>query len=602
MAPYMISSHLYTGKENSRRNKIVMIICIMAIIVLTGMAVASWIKGDIRVAMVDLAASLCLLILLSVFRFSPYKRACRYTGVFLMYSLYLYLFLTGASGGNTYMWHYTFPFFAIFLIGANRGAVATIFLFIPVFIIVINDALSPGLGLYSTYFVTRFIPSVSVALVFAYLFERERERFRQQTLKAYREQERIIEERTKQLTVKIAERDRMAEKLRRSQKMEAIGTMASGVAHDLNNILSGLVTYPELLRKDLPADSQLEAPLKVIEQAGKRAAAVVSDLLTLARNAASVKGLCDINNVIMDLINSPEWKSAVTQHPLVKIKTNLNATHSMIYCSQIHIRKCLMNLLLNGMEATSPKGTVTISTDNMLRNGSNTDANSLDSDQQDILITVRDDGQGISPEHINHIFEPFYTTKKMGRSGSGLGLSVVWNTIEEHEGTITVENTSPGVAFKLRFPVTTSKIPQTPDQSEPTLASYKGTGTILVVDDEPHLREIASEIVKNLGYSVTTANNGEEALRYIAKNPTDLVLLDMALGDGMSGQETFTKMIELNPTQKAVVVSGYSTNEDVIKTLKLGACSFIKKPYTIEELSRAIQECFETGSHQKFRQ
>jgi signal transduction histidine kinase/CheY-like chemotaxis protein len=568
----------------------------MAVIVLTGVAAASWLKGDTPLALIDLTAALGVSILLVVFRFSPYKQASRYAGVAMMYCLYLYLFKTSAAGGTSYMWHYTFPFFTIFLLGANHGAMAAISLFIPVFIIVIKDSLTPDLGLYSVHFASRFIPSVSVALVFAYLFEKERERFRQQTLKAYREQERIIEERTKQLTQRIAERDRMAEKLRRSQKMEAIGTMASGVAHDLNNILSGIVTYPELLRKGLPVDSNLAGPLKLIEQAGKRAAAVVSDLLTLARNSASVKEACDINTLIRDLIDSPEWNNIVTQHSQVDIKVNLNAALPMIYCSQIHIRKCIMNLLLNGLEATSSKGTVTISTENIPRNGSRDKTNNPDLKQQDILITVRDDGQGISPEHINHIFEPFYTTKKMGKSGSGLGLSVVWNTIEEHEGAITVENTNPGVVFKLKFPVTKREIPEEPDPTKLTLPSYQGTGSILVVDDEPHLRELATAIVKNLGYVVTAVTSGEEALAHIAKCPADLVLLDMVLGDGIGGHETYQKMIELNPKQKAVIVSGYSTNEDVRKTLKLGAYSFVKKPYTIEELSRAIKDCLENGT------
>jgi CheY-like chemotaxis protein len=252
-----------------------------------------------------------------------------------------------------------------------------------------------------------------------------------------------------------------------------------------------------------------------------------------------------------------------------------------------------MNLLLNGIEATSPIGTVVITTDNRLRGGSDTTMENLDSEHGDILITVRDNGQGIPAEHINHIFEPFYTTKKMGRSGSGLGLSVVWNTIEEHEGTITVENTNPGVVFELRLPVTTLEIPQKPDQTRSALASYKGTGSILVVDDEPHLREIACEIIKNLGYTVTAVTNGEEALAHMAESPIDLVLLDMILGDGIGGLETYKKMIEINPTQKAVIVSGYSTSADVRKTLELGACSITKKPYTIKELSIAIRDCLE---------
>lgn len=577
----------------------VMIIGIMAVFVLIGVAVSSWFKGDISVALTDFSASLFLSTLLVVFRFSSYKRASRYIGVALMYCLYLYLFLTGAAGGTTYMWHYTFPFFAIFLIGASHGAVATIALFIPVFSGVIQDALTPGFGLYSVRFATRFIPSVSVALVFAYLFERERERFQQQTLIAYREQERIIEERTQQLEKKIAERDRIAQKLRQSQKMEAIGTMASGVAHDLNNILTGIVTYPEMIRSGLPAGSSLEGPLIVMEQAGKRAAAVVKDLLTLAKNSASIKNECNINTLIVELIDSPEWSNIVEQHPHVNIEVNLNATSARVYCSQTHIRKSLMNLFLNSVEATLPNGSVVISTDNIKRNDSHDETNKSGTENQDVNITVRDNGPGISPEHLDHIFEPFYTTKKMGRSGSGLGLSIVWNTVEEHEGSITVGNANPGAVFTLRLPVMTGDTSLKPDQPKVDFAAYRGTGSVLVVDDEPHSCEIAEEILRKLGYSVTVVATGEEALARIEQCPADLVLLDMMLGDGIGGFETFSKMIGLNPKQKAVIVSGYSTSEDVHKTLELGACAIIGKPYTMEELGRVVKECLGKGARQE---
>lgn len=585
----------FTG-EDARRDAMTIIIGILAWIVLLCVAAGSWIKGDVLVGWLDFSVSIVVAALLLVFRFTGYKQACRYASVAMMYCLYLYLFLSGAAGGTTYMWHYTFPFFAIFLLGSNHGTAASLLLFFPVFINVIQDALTPGSGYYSVHFAIRFVPSVSVALSFAYLFEKERERFRKEVLRTHREQERIIEERTRQLNDKVSERDRIARKLRQSQKMEAIGTMASGVAHDLNNILSGIVSYPQLMRFNLPVDSPLLKHVTSIEQLGFRAAAVVNDLLAIARNAASVREVFDINLLIKDLLNSPEWATLAARHPRVRLKVDLGTSAGIVHCSQTRIRKCLLNLFLNGIEATSPEGTVVISTRNMPGNEDHDGMETTGPECREVTVTVRDNGPGIAEEHLDHIFEPFYTTKKMGKSGSGLGLSVVWKTVEDHEGSISVENMNPGVKFEIRLPVTASELPADQDQTLSGFEAYKGTGKILVVDDEAHLREIAEEVVQKLGYSVTTVASGEDALAHIKNNHVDLVLLDMHLGDGIGGFETYKEMIKLKPGQKAVIVSGYSTCEDVRRTMELGAFSIIMKPYSIGEIGRVIKECLGSDS------
>lgn len=241
-----------------------------------------------------------------------------------------------------------------------------------------------------------------------------------------------------------------------------------------------------------------------------------------------------------------------------------------------------MNLLLNGIEATG-EGLVTIATQVIYKEDT--------AHENAVRITIDDNGPGIAQEHLEHIFEPFYTTKKMGKSGTGLGLSVVWNTVEDHGGTIKVTNQDPGVRFEVILPTSTDQVPLKNDTYSYNLGRYQGTGTILVVDDEPHLREIASEIVLELGYSVSAVASGEEALALLKRRPVDLVLLDMILGEGMGGLQTYQKMIALNPLQKAIIVSGYSTSEEVQKTLEMGAFSIIKKPYTLEEIGRAIKEC-----------
>lgn len=574
-------------KEGNRRFIMVITIGLLAAFILAFVATGSLLQGEFFTALVDYCASFLLVALLIVYRFTDYKRQCRLVGVLLMYALYMYLFATGAANGNTYMWHYTFPFFAIFLIGSSYGSIATLLLFVPVFTLVIQDAMTPEYGRYSVSFAIRFIPSVSVALIFAFLFGREQERFKLQARQAHDRQEAIIAKRSAQLYREVEEKEQMSHKLQQAQKMKAIGTMASGVAHDLNNILSGIVTYPQLIRLDLPEESPINAHLIAIEQAGKRAALVVNDLLTISRDAASVKEPTNLNTLIQELLESPEWKSIIAPHSNLKVKAAYNAKSAFTLCSPSHIRKSVMNLLLNGVEATLPGGTVRIETSNH-KKVSGEDQPYADAGY--ICVTISDQGPGIPPEQVEHIFEPFFTTKKMGRSGSGLGLSVVWNTIEEHKGEIFVDTTPEGGRFSFQLATISNPSPAPVISDIPT-DELKGSGSILIIEDDPQLYEITSSIVERLGYSGTIAPSGEEAVKIVREQEFDLLLLDMVLGEGPGGYETYHEIIKIRPHQKAIIVSGYSTSDDVEATLDLGAASVIKKPYSISELGQAIKDC-----------
>jgi signal transduction histidine kinase len=575
--------------EDSRRSKLILAVGSVAVLVLLVVTVSSLVKGERGVAAIDGSVAIFLTIILLLFRFSPYEKECCYVGVVMMYCLYVYLFFSGAAEGMTYMWHYTFPFFAIFLLGASHGTIATLILFIPVFVYVAADALTPGQGYYNSAFAIRFIPSVSVALIFSYLFERERVRFKQQTLEAYRDQERIIEERTIQLKKEVQDRELIASQLKQSQKMEALGVMAGGVAHDLNNILAGIVSYPELIRVSLPDDSPLLNPLKTIENAGKRAAAVVDDMLTIARNVASVKEAVNLNDLIAELLGSPEWQRIEEIFPEVRITQRLDSQLALISCSHVHIRKCIMNLLYNGIEASAPVGQVVIFTGIEKKGNSFSEEDSGES--QYVYFSIQDSGPGIGSEHIDHIFEPFYTTKKMGHSGSGLGLSVVWSTVEEHGGEIRIRDSSNGARFTILFPAL-KKDAFKPETDNPVpFESLKGEGSILLVDDEPELREIGSEMARMLGYSVSLAPSGEEAIKMFQACDFDVVVLDMLLGDGINGREAYEQMLAIKPGQKAIIASGYSTSLDVEKTLELGAHSIIKKPYSLNDIGLAIKKC-----------
>jgi len=385
------------------------------------------------------------------------------------------------------------------------------------------------------------------------------------------------------------ERKDLENRLNRAQKMEAIGMMASGVAHDLNNILSGIISYPELLLLQLPESSQLRQPLEAIQESGKRAATVVADLLTVARGAASTREPHDVNSLIQEYLKSPEYVKLKSLYPNVTCVNRFTAARSTVSCSPVHVKKCIMNLVTNSAEAAMESGTITISTENHTVD-TTTSAHLGISPGDYVVINVEDTGPGISNDDLKHIFEPFYSQKVMGRSGTGLGLAVVWNTMEDHGGKVLVNSSKKGTCFQLFFSVSSEKEPL-PASSENMVTGRRGNESeqILVVDDEVHLRDIASQMLENFGYNVHTVSSGEKALKFIKENKVDLIVLDMLMEPGMNGRHTYEEILKLCPDQKAVVASGFSESEDVKATLRLGAGGFIKKPYSMNQLGRAVR-------------
>ncbi len=204
-------------------------------------------------------------------------------------------------------------------------------------------------------------------------------------------------------------------------------------------------------------------------------------------------------------------------------------------------------------------------------------------------LTVSDKGIGISQEDLERIFEPFYTKKVMGISGTGLGMAVVWGTVKDHNGYIDLQSTEgQGTTFTLYFPVTTKKPAE--DQSSLPLSAYRGKGeTILIVDDVQEQREIASNILAKLGYSVTTRASGEEAVTYLNDHSVALIVLDMIMAPGIDGLETYKRIIKKHPGQKAIIASGFSETDSVRQAQKLGAGQYVKKPYTLETIGVAVR-------------
>jgi PAS domain S-box-containing protein len=378
------------------------------------------------------------------------------------------------------------------------------------------------------------------------------------------------------------------EKLARSKKMESLGLLAGGVAHDLNNVLAGIVSYPELLLMDLPEDSRFRKAIETIKESGDRAVAIVQDLLTVARGVATAKEPLNVNDLIGDYLCSPEFNKLKQFHPTVTVKTNLDSGLLNIRGSHVHIRKVVMNLVSNASEAIKGSGNVTISTvnryvDRPLRGYDDINAGEY------AVLAVSDDGSGISSADLERVFEPFYTKKIMGRSGTGLGLAVVWNVVQDHKGYIDVTTKANGTTFELFFPITREEITGK-DLSIP-LKDLKGDGEkILVIDDVEGQRNISCKMLETFGYETNAVSSGEEAVEYLKENAVDLILLDMIMDPGINGRETYERIKKIHPNQKAVIVSGFAETDEVKETQQLGAGQYIKKPLTLEKLGLTIKE------------
>lgn len=390
--------------------------------------------------------------------------------------------------------------------------------------------------------------------------------------------------------LKRADKDRkdLQAQLQRAQKMEAIGTLAGGVAHDLNNILSGIVSYPELLLMDLPQNSPLRKPILTIQKSGEKAAAIVQDLLTLARRGVAATEVVNLNSIIMEYLLSPEHAKLEMNHPNVTVERHLDPNLLNILGSPVHLSKTIMNLVSNAAEAMLDGGKIVITTENRHEDRPKNGFDDIGEGDYATLSVV-DTGIGISQEDLERIFEPFYTKKSMGRSGTGLGMAVVWGTVKDHRGYIDIHSKEgKGTSITLYFPVTRKEFKK--EVNLVSLESLKGHGeSILVVDDVREQREIASEILEKLGYTVITAASGEEAVNYVQHRPADLMVLDMIMDPGIDGLETYQRILKINPKQKAVIASGYSESTRVREAQRLGVGAYVKKPYLMEKIGRAVR-------------
>jgi signal transduction histidine kinase len=395
------------------------------------------------------------------------------------------------------------------------------------------------------------------------------------------------EARIAQLNKKLAENEK---KLARARKMEVLGLLAGGVAHDLNNILSAIVNYPELILMEDDLSQEHRKAIQAIHDAGLRAAAIIQDLLTITRGVANPRETVNLNTIIREFLHSPEYQELMRVNPGLSITPAMVPDLFNIKASPAHVRKALMNLVTNAVDAVchKPMGQVVITTENRYIDRPLKRYEEIRVGEYAVL-TVTDNGTGITSRDLERIFDPFFTRKIMGRSGTGLGLTIVWNTMQDHKGYVDIVTEKQGSSFSLYFPIT--REPVKDKEVASSIEDYRGNGqTVLVVDDQEDQRKITCAILTKLGYKANAVSSGEEAVEYVKNHPVDLVILDMIMDPGINGRETYERILRFYPHQKAIITTGYSLTDEVKAAQKLGAGQYVKKPYNLEKLGTAVRD------------
>ncbi|MDR1050402.1 MAG: cache domain-containing protein [Deltaproteobacteria bacterium] len=380
----------------------------------------------------------------------------------------------------------------------------------------------------------------------------------------------------------------LKEKLARSQKMEAMGLMAASVAHELNNILSGLIGYPELLLRDPDLSEAQRALADDILDAGRRAADVVGDLMTLSKGVATAKVNCDLSELAASLIETnPALSSLLASRKDILVTVEKPPEPAVVRGSPAHLRKVVQNLVVNSVEAISGSdkkgGLIVVSLANVRLDGNPGPFVGF-SPGDYVRLRVTDDGPGIPERDLDRVFEPFYTLK--GDASRGLGLALVDLIVRDHGGAVEVKSDGKNTSFTVYL---ASSAERARKKTPGPLSELKGRGQkILVVDDVDIQRKLAQKMLKTLGYDPHSVSSGEEALEYLKKSDADLVILDMIMDPGINGRQTYEAILAIKPNQKAIIASGMAENDEVVRAQALGASSFVAKPYSIEDIAGAV--------------
>jgi two-component system, cell cycle sensor histidine kinase and response regulator CckA len=384
------------------------------------------------------------------------------------------------------------------------------------------------------------------------------------------------------VVVDLTEQKRSEEAFARAERLEAAGRIAGQVAHDFNNLLAPVLAYPQLIREKLEPNHPAVRYLDDIEAATRQLAEISQQLLTLARRGHYELSPLDINDVVRGVV------ALSREHPQdLTIELRLAEGLNAVLGGEAQLGRVILNLVNNARDAMHDSGVLTIET-SLAEIQDHLGVLGRIPAGRYVVVKVGDTGPGIPPANLRRIFEPFFSTKKADRCrGSGLGLSTAYAVLHDHGSYLDVETKlGSGTTFTVLFPE--CDLQPIPQGSAPLVGGHE---QLLVVDDEPMQRQVARHLLERLGYQVNLALSGEQAVSMVASGLLpDLAILDMSLGSGMDGAETYRQLLALVPGLRAIVLSAYAETDRVNVALGLGAGRFVRKPIDIATIASVVRE------------
>jgi PAS domain S-box-containing protein len=382
----------------------------------------------------------------------------------------------------------------------------------------------------------------------------------------------------------VTEEKKLYEQLLRAQKMEAIGTLAGGIAHDFNNLLSAVIGYAEMMKEDMSETDPHYKHVSIIEGSAKRGADLARRILNVTKKEKLEYRAVSLNAIVENTLEL--LARSIPKN--ISIEMKLDPSAPGIKAESTQLQQVIMNLAVNARDAMPDGGTLLIETFGAGReNGA---ANGLSSQEGFVTLSISDTGSGMEDEIAQKVFDPFFTTKSRG-TGTGLGLYIVHSIVTNHGGYINLySEPGRGSRFNVYFPASQ----EGPVQQEPVKEEeIKGTGTVLIIEDEPDVRELTKDVLQRLGYSVKAAADGKDGIRIYReeKGGIDVVVLDMIM-PLMNGTEVFQILKTIDPEVRVVLVSGYSSEgfAGISRLIKSGASCFVQKPFSQRTLAKAIKE------------
>ncbi len=394
------------------------------------------------------------------------------------------------------------------------------------------------------------------------------------------------------LCMDLTERKSLEAQLLQAQKMESIGTLAGGIAHDFNNLLTGILGYSSFLLTSLPADAPGRAEIQAIEKTALRAADLTKRLLAFSRKAPVHFQALNLNELVRDTVHF--LRRSIPKE--IEVEVHCDPHLATVQADIGQMQQVLLNLCVNARDAMPDGGKLVIETLNVDLRVNSVHPSARGRTGRFVVLSVTDTGVGIPREEADRIFEPFYTTKEVGK-GTGLGLAMVYGIVESHRGWVEVfSEVGVGTTFKVFLPAIKAK-GGSAESAQPSVE--RGDETILVVDDEPVVLQLATSLLEWHGYTVLTASDGEGALRVLSEKSAqiDLVILDLVM-PRMSGHETFDRIRRLYPNLKVLLSSGWATeNNDIDDLCRRGAVGFVQKPYQAYQLGSAVRQALRFGTN-----